>query len=155
MDNDRDKDKFRDNVHRRDNNNASQVNDTCDVNTDDNDTGNNDEHTYSTIVCSVSSYTKRRRVKWKLRLTNCNARDTGQKCANTDDLRESQTTRGINTTTFEQSEEVSLSTAMSALPEAVLKEPVSMVELTGNMDYVISFEEDQGEGNGGPAQSLP
>ena len=43
MDNDRDKDKFRDIVNWRDNNNASHVNDTCDVNTDDNDTGNNDE----------------------------------------------------------------------------------------------------------------
>ena len=155
MDNDRDKDKFRDNVNRRDNNNTSQVKDTCNVNTNDNDTDNNDAHTYSTIVCSASSYTKRRRVKWKLRLTNCNERDTGQKCANTDDLRETQTTRGIGTTTFEQFEEVSLSTEMSALPEALLKELVSMAELTGDMDYVISFEEDQGEGNGGPAQSLP
>ncbi len=155
MDNDRDKDKFRDNVHRRDNNNTSQVNDTCDVNTDDNDTGNNDEHTYSTIVCSASSYTKRHWVKWKLRLTNCNARDTGQKCANTDDLRETQTTRDIGTTTFEQFEEVSLSTAISALPEALLKELVSMDELTGDMDYVISLEEDQGEGNGGPDQPPP
>jgi hypothetical protein len=43
---------------------------------------------------------------------------------------------------------------MSALPEALLKEPVSMAELTGDMDYVISFEEDRREGNGGPAQSL-
>ena len=155
MDNDRDKDKFRNNVNGSDNINASQFNDKCNVNTNDNDTDNNDAHTYSTIVCSVNSYTKRLRVKWKLRLTNCDARDTGQKCVNTDDLRESQTTRGISTTTFEQSEEVSLSTAMSALPEAFLKEPVSMAELTGDMDYVISFEEDQGEGNGGPAQSRP
>jgi hypothetical protein len=155
VDNDRDKDKFRDNVNRKDNNNASQVNDTCDVNTDDNDTVNNDEHTYSTIVCSVSSYTKRHRVKWTLHLKNCNARDTGQKCSNTDDLRETQSTRGIDTTTFEQFEETSLTTAMSALPEVLLKELVSMDELTGDMDYVISFEEDQGEGNGGPAQPPP
>ncbi len=154
MDNDRDKDKFRDNVNRRDNNNTSQVKDTCNVNTNDNDTDNNDAHTYSTIVCSASSYTKRRRVKWKLRLTCCNVRDTGQKCANTDDLRKTQTTRGIDTTTFEQFEEVSLSTAMSALPEELLKEPVSMAELTWDMDYVISFEEDRREGNRGPAQSL-
>ena len=66
-----------------------------------------------------------------------------------------KTTRGIGTTTFEQFEEVGLSTAMSALPEALLKEPVSMAELTGDMDYVLSFEGDQGEGNGGPAQSSP
>ncbi len=83
-------------------------------------------------------------------MKNCNARDTGQKFSNTDDLREAQSTRGIDTTTFEQLEEVSLTTAMSALPEALLKELVSMDELTGDMDYVISFEEDQGEGNGGP-----
>jgi hypothetical protein len=155
MGNDRDKDKFRDNVNRRDNNTASQVNDTCDVNTDDNDTNNNEEHTYSTIVWSTSSYTKRHRVKWTLHLKNCNARDTGQKCSNTDDLRETQSTRGIDTTMFEQFEENSLTTAMSALPEALLKELVSMDELTGDMDYVINFEEDQGEGNGGPAQPPP
>ena len=97
-------------------------------------------NTQKRTICSASSYTKRRRVKWKLRLTNCDARDTDQKCANTDDLRESQTTRGISTTTFEQSEEVSLSTAMSELPEAFLKEPVRLADLTGNMDCVIIFE---------------
>jgi hypothetical protein len=62
---------------------------------------------------------------------------------------------GVLLTTFNQFETVCLSTAMSALPEALLKEPVSMAELTGDMDYVISFEEDRREGNGGPAQPLP
>ncbi len=85
-------------------------------------------------------------------MKNCNARDTGQRCSNTDDLRETQSTRDIDTTTFEQLEEASLTTTMSALPEALMKELVSMDEFTGDMDYVISFEEDQGEGNGGPAQ---
>jgi WD40 repeat protein len=61
---------------------------------------------------------------------------------------------GVLLTTLNQFETVCLSTAMSALPEALLKEPVSMAELTGDMDYVISFEEDRREGNGGPAQSL-
>ena len=49
------------------------------------------------VVCSASSYTKRRRVKWKLRLTNCDARDTGQKGANTADLRATQIARGMGT----------------------------------------------------------
>ncbi len=62
--------------------------------------------------------------------------------------------RGVLLTTFNQFETVCLSTVMSALPEALLKEPVSMAELTGDMYYVISFEEDRREGNGGPAQSL-
>ncbi len=88
-------------------------------------------------------------------MKNCNARDTVQKCSNTDDLRETQSTRGIETTTFEQLEEASLTTTMSALPEALLKELVNMDDLTGDMDYVISFEEDQGEGNEGPAQPPP
>ncbi len=62
---------------------------------------------------------------------------------------------GVLLTTFNQFETVCLSTAMSALPEELLKEPVSMAELTGDMDYVNSFEEDRREGNGGPAQPLP
>ena len=41
-------------------------------------------NTTKETVCSASSYTKRRRVKWKLHLTNCDARDTGQMCANTE-----------------------------------------------------------------------
>ena len=146
MDNDRDKDKFRDNVNGNDNNNASQFDDNCNINTRDNDTGINDAHTYSTIVCSASSYTKRRRVKWKPRLTMCDARDTGQKGTNTADLRETQIARNMGT--------IYTHSMLSALPEALLKEPVSLVELTGDMDYVISFEEDRREGNGGAAQSL-
>jgi hypothetical protein len=62
---------------------------------------------------------------------------------------------GVLLTTFNQFETVCLSTVMSALPEALLKEPVSMAELMGDMDYVISFEEDRREGSGGPAQPLP
>ncbi len=112
MDNDSDKDKFRDNVNGNDNKNASQFNDKCNVNTRDNDTGINDTHTYSTIVCSVSSYTKRRRVKWKPRLTICDARDTGQKGDNTTDLRETQIAR-IMGTTYTYS-------TLSALPETLL-----------------------------------
>ena len=72
---------------------------------------------------SASSYTKRRRVKWKLRLTNCDARDTGQKCANTADLRETQTTRGMGTIrthcTTEQREQDTYSTFSMAVPRAV------------------------------------
>ena len=147
MDNNRDKDKFRDNVNGNDNNNASQFDDNCNINTRDNDTGINDAHTYSTIVCSASSYTKRRRVKWKPRLTMCDARDTGQKGANTADLRETQIARNMGT--------IYTHSMLSSLPEALLKEPVRLAELTGNMEYVIIFEGDQGEGNGGPAQSSP
>ena len=142
MDNDRDKDKFRDNVNGNDNNNASQFNDKCNVNARDNDTGTNDAHTYLTIVCSSRRYTKRRRVKWKPRLTICDARDTDQKGANTTDLRETQTARSMGT--------IYTYSTLSALPEAMLKEPVSLAELTGDMDYVISFEGDQGRGKGAP-----
>ena len=59
--------------------------------------GSNSFNTNTLVVCSASSYTKRRRVKWKLRLTNCDARDTGQKRANTTDLRETQIARGMDT----------------------------------------------------------
>ena len=59
--------------------------------------GSNSFNTNTLVVCSASSYTKRRRVKWKLRLTNCDARDTGQKRANTADLRETQIARGMDT----------------------------------------------------------
>ena len=59
--------------------------------------GSNSFNTNTLVVCSASSYTKRRRVKWKLRLTNCDPRDTGQKRANTTDLRETQLARGMDT----------------------------------------------------------
>ena len=59
--------------------------------------GSNSFNTNTLVVCSASSYTKRRSVKWKLRLTNCDARDTGQKRANTTDLRETQLARGMDT----------------------------------------------------------
>ena len=77
----------------------------------------------------------------------CDARDTGQTGANTADLRETQIARNMDT--------IYTDSTLSSLPEALLKEPVSLAELTGNMDYVIIFEGDQGEGNGGPAQSSP
>ena len=147
MDNDRDKDKFRDNVNGNDDINASQINDKYNVITRDYDTGINDAHTYSTIVCSASSYTKRHRVKWKPRLTICDARNMVQKGTNTGDLRETQIARSMGT--------IYTHSTLSALPETLLKEPVSLTELTGDMDYVISFEGDQGEGNGGPDQSSP
>ena len=50
MHNDRDKDKFKDNDNGSDNNNASQFNDKCNINTDDNDTGNYSQQGY--IVAS-------------------------------------------------------------------------------------------------------
>ena len=62
---------------------------------------------------------------------------------------------GVLLTSVKQFEMVSLSATLSALPEALLKEPVSLAELTGDMDYVLSFEEDHEVGNGGPAQSSP
>ena len=62
---------------------------------------------------------------------------------------------GVLLTSVKQFEMVSLSVTLSALPEALLKEPVSLAELTGDMDYVLSFEEDHEVGNGGPAQSSP
>jgi hypothetical protein len=77
----------------------------------------------------------------------CDARDTGQKGVNTDDLRETQIARNMGT--------IYTHSTLSSLPEALLKEPVRLAELTGNMEYVIIFEGDQGEGNGEPAQSLP
>jgi hypothetical protein len=80
-------------------------------------------NTQKKTICSASSYTKRRRVKWKLRLTNCDARDTGQQCANTANLRETQTTRGIGTIythyTTEQREQDTYSTISMAAPRAV------------------------------------
>ncbi len=59
---------------------------------------------------------------------------------------------GVLLTTFKQFEVVNLSTVMSALPEALQKGPVSMTELTGEMEYVLDFEEDHGEDNGGSTQ---
>ena len=51
-------------------------------------------------------------------------------------------------------------TTMSALPEATRKGPVSLVELTRDIEYVdltedmvIDFEGDRGEGSGGPSHS--
>ena len=55
---------------------------------------------------------------------------------------------GVLLTSYKQFENVRLSTVMEALPAALQKEPVSMAELTGEMEYVLSF--DRGEGNGGP-----
>jgi hypothetical protein len=136
MNNDKNKDKFRDNVNRRDNNNASQFNDKCNVNTNDNDSGDNDTHTYSTIVCSGAAISE----------TNNDPKGIAAHILEN---------YGVLLTTLKQFEKVNLSTTLPALPEALLKEPVSLSELTGDMDYVLSFEGDQGEGNGGPAQSSP
>jgi hypothetical protein len=63
---------------------------------------------------------------------------------------------GVLLTTFSQFERVDLSTVLSTLPKALLTEPVSLAELAGAMEeeYVISFEGDQGGGNGGPARPL-
>ena len=63
---------------------------------------------------------------------------------------------GVLLTTFSQFERVDLSTVLSALPKALLTEPVSLTELAGVMDedYVISFEGNQGGGNRGPVQPL-
>ena len=59
-------------------------------------------------------------------------------------------------TTFSQFERVDLSTVLSALPKALLTEPVSLTALAGDMDedYVISFEGDQGGRIRGSTQPL-
>ena len=58
---------------------------------------------------------------------------------------------GVLLTKLDQFESIDLPTVMSALPAALQKEPVSLAELTGEMEYVLNFEEDRGEGSGGPS----
>ena len=61
---------------------------------------------------------------------------------------------GVLLTKLDQFERINLTTAMSALPAALQKEPVDLAELTGDMDceYFLNFE-DRGEGSGGPSHS--
>ena len=60
---------------------------------------------------------------------------------------------GILLTRHDHLEPFSLSDVLSALPEALIKEPVSIATLGGDMEYAMNFDEDQGEGNGGPSQT--
>ena len=60
---------------------------------------------------------------------------------------------GILLTRHDHLEPFSLSDVLSALPEALTKEPVSMSTLGGEMEYTVNLDKDQGEGNGGPSQT--
>ena len=60
---------------------------------------------------------------------------------------------GILLTKHDHLEPFSLSDVLSALPEALTKEPVSMATLGGEMEYTVNLDKDQGEGNGGPSQT--
>ena len=62
---------------------------------------------------------------------------------------------GVLLTKFDQFEKINLAATMSELPSALRQEPVGLADLTGDMEYVLEFEVDRGEGSGGPSHSSP
>ena len=59
---------------------------------------------------------------------------------------------GVLLTRLDQFDKINLTTAMSALPAALQKEPIDLAELTGDMECEYeNLEEDRREGSGGPS----